>query len=45
VAMDVVPLNAAVEPRDGRARRNEHMAPNRTARMGEWKPRSMMCRR
>lgn len=42
MAMDVVPLNATVDPRDGRARRKEQPAPKRTVRMGEWKPRSMM---
>lgn len=45
VAMEVVPLNATVDPSDGRARRKEQPAPKRTVRIGEWKPRSMMWRR
>ena len=45
MAIEVVPLNATVEPREGRARRNEQPAPKRIVRIGEWKPRSMMCKR
>ena len=35
MAMEVVPLNATVEPREGRARRKEQPAPKRTVRIGE----------
>lgn len=45
MAIDVVPLNATVEPREGRARRKEQPAPKRTVRIGEWKPRSIICSR
>lgn len=41
VAIEVVPLRATSEPREGRARRKEQVAPKATVRMGEWKPRSM----
>ena len=45
VAIAVVPLKAVREPRDGRARRKEHVAPKMTVRTGDLKRRSMMCKR
>ena len=45
VAMAVVPLKAVREPRDGKARRKEHVAPKTTVRTGDLKRWSMMCKR
>lgn len=45
VAIDVVPLNATCEPRDGRASRKEHEAPKMTVRIGLLNRVSMMWRR
>ena len=45
VAMAVVPLRAVREPREGRPRMKEQVAPKMTVRMGDLKRRSMMCRR
>lgn len=45
VAMEVEPRSANSDPRDGRARRKEQVAPKSTVRIGEWKPRSIMCKR
>lgn len=41
--MEVVPLKATEEPREGRASRKAQQAPKRTVRIGDSKPRSMMC--
>ena len=42
VAIDVVPLKAEVEPREGRQRRNAATAANMTVRIGELNLLSMM---
>ena len=37
VAMEVAALKATVEPREGRARRNERVRASQMVRIGEWK--------